>query len=157
MLGLKLLLQLSDAQKPEVRRVEQRDSEREPHAHDEVLNFVGNDNGHGASNRVHNLRHAPVQVKQQYATEREGETSESQGWDVSIPEAEDHARRNNGGPYCCEGDVEDPYVIPFGRLRREVVDCDAVHGSETEERVRMSPKRGPKNRKHRSKEGLEVN
>lgn len=112
--------------------MEQRNTEREPHAHDEVLDLVGNDDWHGSSNRVHNLRHAPVQVKQQYATERQGQTAESQGWDVPIPEAEDHARCNNGCPYCCEGDVEDPYAIPSGRLRRKVVDCDAVHG-ETEE------------------------
>jgi hypothetical protein len=47
---------------------------------------------------------------------------------VSVPEAENHAGGNDGCPYCCEGDEKDPYPIPIGRLRREVVDRDAVHG-----------------------------
>lgn len=38
-------------------------------AHDEVLDFVSNDEGHSRSNQVHKLRHAPIQVQQNNATE----------------------------------------------------------------------------------------
>ena len=46
-----------------------------------------------------------------------------------VPEAKNHARGNDGRPYRRIGNVKDPHAVPVGRLRREVVHRDAVHGS----------------------------
>ena len=88
---LKLLLQLRHVQEPKIGGMKQRNTEREPRAHDEVLNIVGNDNRHGAPDRVHYLRHAPVQVQQHQAAEGQGQAADAQSGDVPIPEAERHA------------------------------------------------------------------
>lgn len=110
--------------------MKQCNTEREPRAHNEVLNVVGDDDRHGAPDRVHYLRHAPVQMQQYQAAEGQGQAADTQSGNMPIPKAEGHARGNKGGPYGCEGDEEYPYAIPEGWLCGHVVDGEIIHGGD---------------------------
>lgn len=121
----KLLLQLRDVEETSVGGLEEGDAEREPDAHEEVLDVVRQHRRHGGPDGVHDLAEHPVAVEEGDSGEGERHAAEPEDGVAAVGQAEGHAGEDEDGPYRAKGDVEDADRVPVGETRWHIVDGES--------------------------------
>lgn len=131
---------MGNMQKPHVGGLKQGDTQREVDAHEEILDIVGEHDGHRDADRVRDLSEHPVAVQEKNGSQGQGQATKSESWAVAVEPAECHAGEDQRRPYRAKADVEDTHAIPPGRCRWEVVDCEIFHPVEdsSKEKVPLS-------------------
>lgn len=109
-------------QEADIGGVEEGDAEGKPGAHDEVLDVVGKNDGHGAADGVSDLGEDPVKVEAGDGGEGQRQAAQPEGWPGAVRPAKGHTGENEDCPGGTEGHVEDAHGVPPRRCRGQVVD-----------------------------------
>lgn len=108
--------------------MEHRNAQREPDAHEEVLDIERQYHRHGPADRVDEPGEDPVRVEERDGREGEGEAAHAEGRrGVPVDEANEHGGEDQGRPDAAPGYEGDADGIPAGSGRGEIVDSEAGH------------------------------
>ena len=119
-----LLLQLGDVKETCVGSMEEGNPQREPYAHEEVLDVVRENSWDRPANGICDLRKNPVRMKECNGSERQRQTANLENRMVAVEPAKGHAREDESRPYAGIADEEDANPVPSGRTGRERVQGD---------------------------------
>lgn len=99
--------------------MEHGDAQREPDAHEEVLDIVCGEDWEGQSDGIGDLGEDPVRVEEEDGSERQAYSADFENGVPAVDHQEHHPREQEKRPCCAEGNIESTHLVEVRRALRE--------------------------------------